>query len=184
MKFGIVLQMKSLGLVLWLNIGAFGLIIFLTQILCEGPKRAEVIGWICMAFSISVFVAPLSVMGQVIRTKSVEFMPFNLTLTLAFSAVMWFMYGLLLRDVYVAVPNIAGMLLGVLQMVLYGIYKNIKTNGVTAETKLPTVVKVDQEMPTKVNSEAVTVNIPSKDSKNGEAKDGKSLKDPQINSQV
>ncbi|KAK4362736.1 hypothetical protein RND71_017977 [Anisodus tanguticus] len=180
----IIYVMKSLGLVLLLNVGAFGLIIVLTQFLCKGPKRAEVIGWICMAFSISVFVAPLSVMGRVIRTKSVEFMPFNLTLTLAFSAVMWFMYGLLLRDVYVAVPNIAGMLLGVLQMVLYGIYRNSKPNDVAAETKLPTVVKVDQELPTKVNSEAITVIILSKDSKNGEAKDSKSLEDPQINSQV
>ncbi|XP_059306784.1 bidirectional sugar transporter SWEET14-like [Lycium ferocissimum] len=176
-------RIKSLGLVLLLNVGAFGLIIFLTQILCEGPKRAAVIGWICMAFSISVFVAPLSVMGRVIRTKSVEFMPFNLTLTLAVSAVMWFMYGLLLRDIYVAVPNIAGMLLGVLQMILYGIYRNSKPNDVAAETKLPTIVKVDQE-PIKVNSEAYTVNVPSKDCKIGEAKAGKNLEDAQINSQV
>lgn len=62
MKFEIVLQMKTLGLVLLLNFGAFGFIVFFTQILCKGPKRAEVIGWICMAFSISVFVAPLSIM--------------------------------------------------------------------------------------------------------------------------
>ncbi|XP_060206408.1 bidirectional sugar transporter SWEET14-like [Lycium barbarum] len=177
-------RIKSLGLVLLLNVGAFGLIIFLTQILCEGPKRVAVIGWICMAFSISVFVAPLSVMGRVIRTKSVEFMPFNLTLTLAVSAVMWFMYGLLLRDIYVAVPNIAGMLLGVLQMILYGIYRNSKPNDVAAETKLPTIVKVDQELPTKVNSEPYQVIIPIKGGKIGEAKDGKNLEDAHINSQV
>ncbi|XP_059306783.1 bidirectional sugar transporter N3-like [Lycium barbarum] len=176
-------RMKTLGLVLVLNFGAFGLILFLTQILCKGPKRAEVTGWICVAFSTSVFVAPLSIMGRVIRTKSVEFMPFNLSLALALSAVMWFLYGLLLRDVYVAVPNIAGMILGVLQMVLYGIYRNCKANDVVVEKKLPTVVKVDQEQPTKVNSEAYPVNIPSMASENGEAKDGKNIEYPQVNSQ-
>ncbi|XP_047264651.1 bidirectional sugar transporter SWEET14-like [Capsicum annuum] len=98
-------RMKTLGLVLLLNFGAFGFIVFLTQILCKGPKRAEVIGWICMAFSISVFVAPLSIMGRVIRTKSVEFMPFNLTLALVLNAVMWFLYGLLLKDVYITIEN-------------------------------------------------------------------------------
>ncbi|CAN4085490.1 unnamed protein product [Withania somnifera] len=178
-------RMKALGLVLMLNFGAFGLIVFLTQILSKGPKRAEIIGWICMAFSISVFVAPLSIMGRVIRTKSVEFMPFNLSLALALNAVMWFFYGLLLRDVYVAAPNIAGMILGVLQMVLYGIYRNSKSNEVAIEKELPTVLKVDQEQLSKVNSEVYPVNIRSMDSENGETKDGKFFEDPKIpNSQV
>ncbi|XP_015164323.1 bidirectional sugar transporter SWEET14-like [Solanum tuberosum] len=177
-------RMKTLGLVLLLNFGVFGLILFLTQILCQGTKRAEVIGWICMAFSISVFVAPLSIMGRVIRTKSVEFMPFNLSLALTVSAVMWFLYGLLLKDVYVAVPNISGMILGVLQMILYGIYRNSKSNNVATKKELPTVVKVDQEQPTKVNCEVYPVNISSLDSENGEGKDGKILGDSQINSQV
>lgn len=69
-------------------------------------------------------------------------------------------------------------------MVLYGIYRNSKTSDVATEKELPTVVKVDQEQPTKVNSEVHPVNILSLDSKNGEAKDGKNLEDPQINSQV
>ncbi|KAF3627972.1 Bidirectional sugar transporter SWEET12 [Capsicum annuum] len=167
-------RMKTLGLVLLLNFGAFGFIVFLTQILCKGPKRAEVIGWICMAFSISVFVAPLSIMGRVIRTKSVEFMPFNLTLALVLNAVMWFLYGLLLKDVYITVPNIAGMALGVLQMVLYGIYRNCESNDAGTKKELPIVVKVDQENPTKVNSEVCPVDIPSMDSENEETKDGNS----------
>lgn len=82
------------------------------------------------------------------------------------------------------VPNIPGMILGVLQMILYGIYRNSKSNNVATEKELPIVVKVDQEQPTKVNSEVYPVNISSLDSENGEAKDGKNLQDPQMNSQV
>ncbi|XP_042499256.1 bidirectional sugar transporter SWEET15-like [Macadamia integrifolia] len=51
-------------------------------------------------------------------------MPFSLSLFLTLSAIMWLCYGVLLKDLHVALPNILGSILGVLQMVLYAIYKD------------------------------------------------------------
>ncbi|XP_074557470.1 bidirectional sugar transporter SWEET14-like [Curcuma longa] len=113
-------------LVLSVNMGVFGLILVLTLFLTRGSQRVQVLGWICMCFSVSVFVAPLSIIRLVVRTKSVEFMPFWLSFFLTISAVVWFGYGLLIKDFYVALPNVLGFIFGILQMVLYMAYKGKK----------------------------------------------------------
>ncbi|KAL2556717.1 Bidirectional sugar transporter SWEET10 [Forsythia ovata] len=123
-------------LIILFNIGTLGLIIGSTYFLSEGHKRVTIVGWICSAFSISVFAAPLSIMRQVIRTKSVEYMPLPLSFFLTICAIVWFFYGLLINDFYIAAPNVVGFFLGIAQMVLYGIYKNKRQKIILPEIKL------------------------------------------------
>nr|CAB3491599.1 unnamed protein product [Digitaria exilis] len=111
-------------ILLLLNVGVFGLILLLTMLLSGGDKRVILVGWVCVGFAVSVFVAPLSIIRQVLRTRSVEFMPFFLSLSLTVSAVVWFLYGLLIKDKYVALPNVIGFTFGVIQMGLYALYRN------------------------------------------------------------
>ncbi|KAK4847069.1 hypothetical protein QYF36_025192 [Acer negundo] len=119
-------RIQTLKLLLLLNVFGFGMICLLTFFLAKGTTRVKIIGYICMAFSLSVFVAPLCIVRKVIRTKSVEYMPFTLSFFLTLGAVTWFLYGLLIKDVNIALPNVLGFFFGVLQMVLYMIYRNPK----------------------------------------------------------
>ena len=43
--------------------------------------------------------------AKVVKTRSVEYMPFLLSFFLTLNAVMWFGYGLCKKDYYVAVSN-------------------------------------------------------------------------------
>ncbi|GLU20776.1 hypothetical protein SLE2022_369580 [Rubroshorea leprosula] len=127
----------TLTLLLLLNFMGFCSILLLTHFLTKASIRVDVLGWICMVFSLIVFVAPLSIMRQVIRTKSVEYMPFNLSLYLTVSAVMWLFYGIFLKDMYVTIPNILGLILGLLQLVLYAMYRNKSKMVMAAQSQSP-----------------------------------------------
>ncbi|KAJ1434979.1 SWEET sugar transporter [Sesbania bispinosa] len=124
-----------------MNLGSFAMILLVTHFALHGPLRVKVLGWICVSISVSVFAAPLSIVAQVIRTKSVQFMPFNLSFFLTLSAIMWFAYGLLLKDICIALPNVLGFTLGLVQMVLYAIYRNgdVKKQQVVTEVKEPVI---------------------------------------------
>ncbi|KAJ1279276.1 hypothetical protein BS78_04G143600 [Paspalum vaginatum] len=125
-------------MVLGLNVGVFGLVALVTMVPFRGSLRVHVLGWICVSVALSVFAAPLSIMRQVIRTKSVEFMPFSLSFFLVLSAVIWFAYGALKKDVFVAFPNVLGFVFGLAQMALYMAYRKRKPAVVMVEeVKLP-----------------------------------------------
>ncbi|XP_050152346.1 bidirectional sugar transporter SWEET10-like [Malus sylvestris] len=119
-------RISNATLLFLLNGFSYAVMVVLTRFLATGEMRIKIVGWICLVFSISVFVAPLGVLRQVIRTKSVEFMPFPLSFFLTLGAVAWFFYGFLIKDFYIALPNILGFFLGVVQMVVYVVYKNAK----------------------------------------------------------
>ncbi|KAA3463703.1 bidirectional sugar transporter SWEET15 [Gossypium australe] len=129
-------RMSAMKLFISMNLGLFSFILIFTHFLLKSSIRIQVLGWICVAISVSVFAAPLNIMARVIRTKSVEFMPFTLSFFLTLSAVMWFAYGLFIKDLCVALPNVLGFILGMLQMLLYAIYRHSEKVNIE-EKKLP-----------------------------------------------
>ncbi|KAJ8762752.1 hypothetical protein K2173_017567 [Erythroxylum novogranatense] len=118
-------RILTLKLIL-INLGSYGLMMLITILLVKPSYRVSAVGWICAAFNLAVFAAPLSIMKRVITTKSVEYMPFSLSFFLTLSATTWFFYGFFTRDCFIAVPNVVGFLLGLAQIVLYLAYKNAK----------------------------------------------------------
>ncbi|TVU50334.1 hypothetical protein EJB05_01702 [Eragrostis curvula] len=143
-----------------LNVGVFGFILLTTLLLFKGDKRVVMLGWICVGFSVSVFVAPLSIIKRVIQTRSVEYMPFSLSLSLTLSAIVWFLYGLLIKDKYVALPNVLGFTFGIVQMGLYMFYMN-KT-PLIAEGKEASKLPATKEEHVVVNVTKLSPALPEK----------------------
>ncbi|CAN1175170.1 Bidirectional sugar transporter SWEET15 [Linum perenne] len=116
-------KIMTVKLVSVTSFGGFIAIFVLTHLFAKGEVfRLEIIGWLCAALSCFMFAAPLSIIRQVVHTKSVEFMPLTLSFFLLMSAALWLVYGVLLHDYYLMVPNAVGVVLGMAQMILYGSY--------------------------------------------------------------
>ncbi|XP_074557995.1 bidirectional sugar transporter SWEET2a-like [Curcuma longa] len=97
----------------------------------DPPNRKTFVGYLSVASLISMFASPLFIINLVIRTKSVEFMPFYLSLATFLMSVSFFTYGMLLHDFFIYIPNGIGTLLGVVQLLLYGYYNKKSREGVT-----------------------------------------------------
>uniref|UniRef100_A0A803R5X1 Uncharacterized protein n=1 Tax=Cannabis sativa TaxID=3483 RepID=A0A803R5X1_CANSA len=59
-----------------------------------------------MIFSMIAYASPLSAMKTVYLTKSVEYMPFLLSLVFFFNGGIWTIYALLAKDLFVGVSSI------------------------------------------------------------------------------
>ncbi|XP_044953644.1 bidirectional sugar transporter SWEET2a [Hordeum vulgare subsp. vulgare] len=114
----------------------FGLIVYVSMALFDHKPRRTFVGYLSVASLIFMFASPLSIINLVIRTKSVEYMPFYLSLSMSLMSVSFFAYGALLDDFFIYVPNGVGTVLGVVQLLLYAYYRK----GSRDEARRPLLV--------------------------------------------
>ncbi|KAJ0584639.1 putative SWEET sugar transporter [Helianthus annuus] len=102
----------------------FATVALVSVLVLAGDMRRCFCGFAAAVFSVIMYASPLSIVMTVIRTKSVEFMPFFLSLMVFLCGTSWFIFGLLGNDPFLYVCNGFGSLLGALQLILYAIYKD------------------------------------------------------------
>ncbi|PSS02968.1 Bidirectional sugar transporter SWEET2a like, partial [Actinidia chinensis var. chinensis] len=86
-------QVKMLGLFLAVC-AIFGIIAFASLKFFQPPNRQIFVGYLSVISLISMFASPLFVINLVIKTKSVEFMPFYLSLATFLMSLSFFAYGM------------------------------------------------------------------------------------------
>jgi len=85
---------------------------------------AFTLGLMATIFNILMYGAPLSVIATVIKTRSVEYMPFLLSFFTTINSSMWLTYGIYVGDIWVSIPNACGVILGVIQLAIYAVYSS------------------------------------------------------------
>ncbi|TKY60750.1 Bidirectional sugar transporter SWEET4 [Spatholobus suberectus] len=85
-------------------------------------KRSKIVGTTCIIFNIMMYASPLTIMKLVITTKSVEYMPFYISLASFGNGVAWTTYALIRFDLFITIPNAIGTTFALAQLILYATY--------------------------------------------------------------
>ncbi|TVU36296.1 hypothetical protein EJB05_18226 [Eragrostis curvula] len=99
-------RLRMLGL-LGIVTTIFTVVVLVSLLALHGNGRKIFCGLAATIFSICMYASPLSIMRLVIKTKSVEFMPFLLSLSVFLCGTSWFIYGLLGLDPFIYVMNLS-----------------------------------------------------------------------------
>ncbi|XP_055819577.1 bidirectional sugar transporter SWEET4-like [Solanum dulcamara] len=120
-------------------------------------ERSTIVGTICMVGNILMYASPLAIMKLVIKTKSVEYMPFFLSFFSFLCSISWTTYALIRLDVYILTANVIGTVLGLAQLMLYATYYKSTKRQIAerqAQGKLDLVEKTVSEAVQKTSNEA------------------------------
>lgn len=112
-KHAVLLQTATLLAVLLLGYGYFWLLV------PDLETQLQQLGLFCSVFTISMYLSPLADLAKIIQTKSTQRLSFSLTIATLLSSTSWSIYGFRLRDPYITVPNLPGILTGFIRLVLF-----------------------------------------------------------------
>ncbi|KAE8898450.1 hypothetical protein PF007_g21519 [Phytophthora fragariae] len=81
------------------------------------------LGFITIGTTLGLYVLPMATIARVVRTKTASSMPFTMGVVNVFNSFCWGTYGDLIGNMFILGPNIAGFILGCIQLVLTYVYR-------------------------------------------------------------
>lgn len=103
---------KKIAVVVLILVGVYSYIAMASDVTAN-------IGLLGASMSVAYCGAPLASISHVFKTKSAEVLPFYLILVTAIVMGQWSLYGVIIQDNYVKVPNTLGFFLALLQLSLF-----------------------------------------------------------------
>lgn len=88
----------------------------------QAPYVSTLLGVIASIICVIMFGSPLSTIQTVIKTKSTESMPVLMCMLGTACSCSWLIYGSILSDIFIWLPNLGGFFLGLLQIALLLVY--------------------------------------------------------------
>uniref|UniRef100_A0AC35U4E8 Sugar transporter SWEET n=1 Tax=Rhabditophanes sp. KR3021 TaxID=114890 RepID=A0AC35U4E8_9BILA len=85
-------------------------------------EKIEMLGTACVFLNVLTNSTPLADLGVVIRSKSTESLPLPIIIASMLVSIQWFLYGLLIDDFFLQLPNGISTIICSIQISLFFIY--------------------------------------------------------------
>ncbi|KAF3441283.1 hypothetical protein FNV43_RR15196 [Rhamnella rubrinervis] len=139
---------KKVLIGLGVEVAFYAIIIVITLLSLHGTKkRSLMVGIICDIFNTMMYASPLTIMAKVIKTKSVKYMPFFLSLSNFLNGCVWVIYALIKFDIFILISNGLGTISGAVQLIIYAWYSRT-----TPKDDEDSVSKPNQEVQLSTNA--------------------------------
>uniref|UniRef100_A0A7S3NR04 Sugar transporter SWEET1 n=1 Tax=Aureoumbra lagunensis TaxID=44058 RepID=A0A7S3NR04_9STRA len=96
--------------------------LFTTFLLKSQKQRQLFTGYLANIILIIFYAAPLSTLADVLATKSAASIYAPLSIIAGVNSALWVIYGLAIKDFFLAIPNGAGLLLAIVQLSFKAIF--------------------------------------------------------------
>ncbi|XP_058830821.1 sugar transporter SWEET1 [Topomyia yanbarensis] len=109
----------------WGQIGVAGAIVvgILSYVQYEDPKLVEFrFGLIVTAVLLILVGMPLLGLGEILKNKSTEGLPFPIILAGSIVSLAWLLYGVVLRSNFLVIQNMLALALGLVQLSLFAVF--------------------------------------------------------------
>ena len=107
-------------------VSAFSFYVTLNLYLTYGESDASsgryMCGLVASGFAIGFFASPLATVMHVLRTRSTSTLPFYMIVANFFLTAQWWLYGVILDDNFIKIPNFLGWCLSTVQLSLFMLY--------------------------------------------------------------
>lgn len=77
------------------------------------------LGILCCSLTLLTIISPMSKLFHVLKVKSTECLPFPMILMSFFVSLLWYIYGVIINDAYLQMPNFLGGVLAMSQLSLF-----------------------------------------------------------------
>lgn len=83
----------------------------------------DVVGKMCILASMIVFLSPIQLIYRVCKENNYILIPIYSAYVNICNTLSWIMFGILVKDVYVILPNLVGLALAIIQIAVFKYYK-------------------------------------------------------------
>ena len=132
----------------------------------------RIVGKICIGTTIVMYLTPIQIVYRVIKEKNYILIPICAAFVYLLACMAWIAYGVLITDYYVICTHSAGIILSLVQIIVYCNFKRkypaigekdftstigIETSGIEESKKEEPPIKIDDDSQTQIKEKPVKI---------------------------